>query len=87
MAASANNSPLTSAALPWTTKLSHSAGSVEMAARHPARVRSLVLSSTPFTDEPFLVGPTTYTTDCHIPLGRPMALVQIYKDLKLEGTP
>ena len=30
-----------------------------------------------FTDEPLLVGPTTYTADCHIPLGRPMAMMQI----------
>jgi branched-chain amino acid transport system substrate-binding protein len=30
-----------------------------------------------FTDEPFLVGPTSYTADCHIPLGRPMAIQQI----------
>jgi branched-chain amino acid transport system substrate-binding protein len=30
-----------------------------------------------FTDEPLLVGPTTYATECHIPLGRPMALMQI----------
>ena len=30
-----------------------------------------------FTDEPLLVGPTTYTVDCHVPLGRPMAMMQI----------
>jgi branched-chain amino acid transport system substrate-binding protein len=30
-----------------------------------------------FTDEPLLVGPTTYTVDCHVPLGRPMAIVEI----------
>jgi branched-chain amino acid transport system substrate-binding protein len=35
-----------------------------------------------FTDEPFLVGPTTYTPECHIPLGRPMAVMQVQ-----AGTP
>jgi branched-chain amino acid transport system substrate-binding protein len=30
-----------------------------------------------FTDEPLLVGPTTYTADCHVPLGRPMAVLEI----------
>lgn len=35
-----------------------------------------------FTDEDLLVGPTTYTPDCHVPLGRPMAMMQIQ-----EGVP
>jgi branched-chain amino acid transport system substrate-binding protein len=30
-----------------------------------------------FKDQPLLVGPTTYTADCHVPLGRPMAVLQI----------
>jgi branched-chain amino acid transport system substrate-binding protein len=30
-----------------------------------------------FKDEKLLVGPTTYTADCHVPLGRPMAVLQI----------
>ncbi|MEQ8719555.1 MAG: ABC transporter substrate-binding protein [Acidimicrobiales bacterium] len=30
-----------------------------------------------FTDEPTLVGPTTFTDTCHIPLGRNMAIVEI----------
>ncbi len=29
-----------------------------------------------FTDEPLLVGPTTYTPDVHIPVKRPMAIIQ-----------
>ena len=35
-----------------------------------------------FTDEPLLVGPTTYTPECHVPLGRPMAVLEIQ-----DGTP
>jgi branched-chain amino acid transport system substrate-binding protein len=30
-----------------------------------------------FSDEPFLAGPTTYSAECHIPLGRAMATMQI----------
>lgn len=30
-----------------------------------------------FTDEEFLVGPTTYTPECHIPVGRPMVIQEI----------
>jgi branched-chain amino acid transport system substrate-binding protein len=29
-----------------------------------------------FKDEPLVTGPTTYTDDCHIPLGRPMRVMQ-----------
>lgn len=29
-----------------------------------------------FTDEPLLVGPTTYTPEVHIPVNRPMAIIQ-----------
>lgn len=29
-----------------------------------------------FRDEPLLIGPTTYTSDVHIPLKRPMAIIQ-----------
>jgi branched-chain amino acid transport system substrate-binding protein len=32
-----------------------------------------------FKDEPLLSGPTTYTSSCHIPLGRPMQVVEIQK--------
>ena len=32
-----------------------------------------------FRNEPFLVGPTSYTTNCHIPVGRPMAMMAIQK--------
>jgi branched-chain amino acid transport system substrate-binding protein len=38
---------------------------------------ALALALETFTDEPFLVGPTTYTAECHIPLGRPMAVMQV----------
>lgn len=30
-----------------------------------------------FTDVPLVTGPTTYTPDCHIPLGRPMVMMQV----------
>ena len=30
-----------------------------------------------FRNEPLLVGPTTYTTSCHIAVGRKMAMIQI----------
>ena len=30
-----------------------------------------------FDEQALLVGPTTYTTDCHVPLGRPMAVLEI----------
>lgn len=30
-----------------------------------------------FSDEDFLVGPTSYSEECHIPVGRPMALLEI----------
>jgi branched-chain amino acid transport system substrate-binding protein len=30
-----------------------------------------------FKDEPLLSGPTSYSADCHIPLGRPMQVVKI----------
>jgi branched-chain amino acid transport system substrate-binding protein len=30
-----------------------------------------------FRNMPFLVGPTSYTTNCHIPVGRPMAMIAI----------
>lgn len=30
-----------------------------------------------FGDEDLLVGPTTYSTECHIPVGRPMAILEI----------
>jgi branched-chain amino acid transport system substrate-binding protein len=32
-----------------------------------------------FKDEPLLVGPTTYSADCHAPISRPMAMVKIDK--------
>jgi branched-chain amino acid transport system substrate-binding protein len=32
-----------------------------------------------FRNVPMLVGPTSYKTDCHIPVGRPMAMMQIQK--------
>lgn len=35
-----------------------------------------------FTDVPLLSGSTTYTSDCHIPVGRPMRIIEIEK-----GTP
>jgi branched-chain amino acid transport system substrate-binding protein len=39
--------------------------------------KALAAAIETFTDEPLLVGPTTYTTDCHIPLGRNMAMLEI----------
>jgi branched-chain amino acid transport system substrate-binding protein len=32
-----------------------------------------------FRNEPFLVGPTSYSTNCHMPVGRQMAMMQIQK--------
>jgi branched-chain amino acid transport system substrate-binding protein len=32
-----------------------------------------------FRNEPFLVGATSYSTNCHIPVGRKMAMMQIQK--------
>jgi branched-chain amino acid transport system substrate-binding protein len=39
--------------------------------------KALAAAIETFTDEPFLVGPTSYTTECHIPLGRNMAMLEI----------
>jgi branched-chain amino acid transport system substrate-binding protein len=30
-----------------------------------------------FKDEPLISGPTTYTAQCHIPVGRPLQVVEI----------
>lgn len=47
-----------------------------------------------FKDEPLAVGPTTFTSDCHISVGRPMVVMQIQdgkasfvEEFKPEGVP
>jgi branched-chain amino acid transport system substrate-binding protein len=38
---------------------------------------SLAKAIESFKNEPFLVGPTSYSTNCHMPVGRQMAMMQI----------
>lgn len=55
---------------------------VETIAKGIAKARStdgpaLTKAIESFRNEPLLVGPTTYTANCHIPVGRPMAMMAI----------
>jgi branched-chain amino acid transport system substrate-binding protein len=55
---------------------------VETIAKGVAKARStdgpaLTKAIESFRNEPLLVGPTTYTANCHIPVGRPMAMMTI----------
>ena len=38
-----------------------------------------------FEDEPLLAGPTTYTSECHLPVGRSMLIIE-YQDGKPSST-
>jgi branched-chain amino acid transport system substrate-binding protein len=44
---------------------------------HSADGPALTKAIESFRNVPMLVGPTTYGTNCHIPVGRPMAMMQI----------